>query len=376
MGIPLQERLSALHLSRLPVWVYDHEQGRFRWANARAAEVWRAETTDELLARDFSGITEGTRIRLDNYMNALRQGREVAEDWTLYPRGQPTTMTLHGSAITLDDGRLAILFQALSREGHIEASTVRGVEALRHASLLVSLVTPGGQTLFHNPAALRSFGDVPTIDGWFEDVQGLLARSTGEVFDGELLARTLQGERWHAVEARSTVDPVSGEPAVLLLQLDVSKRREAEDLAESQSRAVDELNTSLRLVEEQRRQILMLSAPILEVGKRMLAVALIGALGAERFDEISERLLPRIQDHRTRFIILDFTGCHGLLDGGSGGLDRLLGAIRLLGAQPILTGIGPTLARALGEAGADLSHATVLRTLREGIDHGRAHLTP
>src|SRR5436853_276163 len=95
----LEQRLKALDLSVLPVWVYDHGLLKFQWANDAALELWRATTREELLARDFSDSSASTRTRLEGYLRAIEQGRRVEEDWTLYPRGVPTTMVLHGSGV-------------------------------------------------------------------------------------------------------------------------------------------------------------------------------------------------------------------------------------------------------------------------------------
>lgn len=371
---PLAERLAALRLSMLPCWVYDHDFGRFRWANDRALEVWRAESEAELLARDFSNSSEATRTRLANYLRALRKGQAVAEDWTLYPRGKPATMTLHGTGVVLDDGRLAILFQAVLKEAQLAPSMVRGVEALRHTSLMVSLLTPDGSALFHNPATLRAFGDTPNVAGWFADGgQALLkALAEGSPYSSEEPMRTVDGERWHALQAQPATDPVTGERAVLLTQVDVSERRRAEDLAETRSRLLEELNHTLALVEEQRQQILALSAPVLDVGQATLAVPLIGNVGAERLTEIGQRLLPALQAQRARYVILDLTGCSELAGADCQRLGQLAGSIALLGGKPILTGIRPQLARALIGSGADLLGLPTLRTLREAIEHCRA----
>lgn len=372
--VPLGERLAALRLSMLPCWVYDHDFGRVRWANERALEVWRAESEAELLARDFSQSSEATRTRLDNYLRALRKGQAVAEDWTLYPRGKPTTMTLHGTGIELDDGRLAILFQAVLKDAQLAPSMVRGVEALRHTSLMVSLLAPDGSVLFHNPATLRAFGDAPNIAGWFADggLALLKAIAAGEPFSSEEKVSTVEGKRWHALAAQQATDPVTGERAVLLSQDDVTDRRRAEDLAETRSRLLDELNHTLALVEEQRQQILTLSAPVLDVGQSTLAVPLIGNVNSERLSEIAQRLLPALQAQRARYVILDLTGCSELQGADAQRLGQLTGSIALLGGKPILTGIRPQLARALIGSGADLLGLPTLRTLREAIEHCRA----
>ncbi|WP_437312895.1 STAS domain-containing protein [Sorangium sp. So ce385] len=370
----LDQRLSALELSILPTWVYDHDRYRFPWANAKAVQFWRAADRAELYARDLSDLSPAVRARLDGYVRVVAEGGTVVEDWTLYPRGKPATVTLHGQAIRLDDGRLAVLFQALPQSSDVDASMVRGVEAVRHSSVLVSLVDRAGKALFHNPAALRALGDAPQIDAVFPD-EGAGAAIRGAIdaeapWSGELKVLTTEGERWHRVEARPTTDPVTGGRAVLVQQLDVTAQRRAEGQIEQQGRLIDELNRSLALVEEQRRQILTLSAPILDVGRGTLAVPLIGRLDAERAGELGERLLPAIVAQRASYVVLDVTGADALDPDGAAALEQLARAIQLLGSRPILTGVRPEVARALVDVdlGEDL---LVLRSLGSGLEVSR-----
>lgn len=372
----LSERLAALGESVIPVWVYDHGTLRFRWANPSALIVWRADSLDEFLSRDLSDLSASTRTRLDNYMETLRKGGRVSEDWTMYPRGTPTPMTVYGSGVELDDGRLAILFQAVVKETPIEPSMLRGTEALRHTSLMVSLTSEQGDILFQNPAALRAFGNATSITAWFADQgkQLLLTVAAEESFQAELRVQTLSGERWHSLRATRVVDPVTGERSILVQQLDIHQQRTAESLAEARSRLIEELNRTVSLVEQQRQQILMLSAPILDVGENTLAVPLIGSLSTDRLTEISERLLPAVQSQRRRFVILDLTGCSELDPGGALGLGKLNRAIELLGSRAVLTGIHPSLAQALLRTSQELGQLQSLRTLREGIEYCRAQV--
>ncbi len=228
--------------------------------------------------------------------------------------------------------------------------------------------------LFHNPAALRAFGDAPTIDAAFPD-EGVSAAVRGAIdaeapWAGEVRVATTDGERWHQVEARPTTDPVTGARAVLVQQLDVTAQRRAEGQVEEQGRLIDQLNRSLALVEEQRRQILNLSAPILDVGRGTLAVPLIGRLDAERGSELGERLLPAIVAHRASHVVLDVTGAEALDPDGAAALERLAHAIQLLGSRPILTGVRPEVARALVDV--DLGEELlVLRSLGRGLEVSR-----
>jgi len=373
-SMSIDEQLAGLQLSALPVWVYDHDLYRFRWANDRALELWKAASREELLARDFSDNSPSTMARLSSYLQALRRGeREVSEDWTLYPRGKPATMTLYGSGVTLDDGRLAILFQAELKGPSLDASMVRAVEALRHTSLLVSMLDEQGSALYHNPATLRTFDDPAEIRGFLPDAADALlsAVNGGQVFRAEQRVRATTGERWHSIEARATTDPVTGARAVLLQQSDVTERRTAEDLAEARSQLVAELNQTLELVERQRQEILSLSAPIIDVGQLILAVPIIGEVRAGRAGEITSRLLPAVQAQRARFVILDLTGCAVVDEAGARSLLQLIQATELLGARAVITGVPATLAVALINIGLDLSSLQTQRTLREGLEFCR-----
>ncbi len=369
----LSEQLSALLQSKLPVWVYDNDQSRIRWANPEALLLWKATSMDDLAARDYSDNSPATQARLDSYMRAVRRGEEVAEDWTLYPKGKPTTMSLHGSRVELDDGRLAILFQAMHKDQTLEDSMVRGVEALRHTSMLVSLFDEQGGELYHNPAVLREFGDEAKLSSMFpNDWQEILRTiAAGELYQAELSAKVSSGECWYVVEARRAMDPVTGGAGVLVQQRDVTKRRQAEALAETRNQIVEELHHTLALVETQRQEILALSAPILDVGRGTLAVPIIGELSDARGSELAERLLSLVSEKRAQFVILDLTGCGALDEEGARLLLRLTRSIELLGSQSVITGVAAALAHTIVRAGVDLSALKTLRSLRDGLEYCR-----
>lgn len=346
----LEERLSGVRLLSTPVWVFDPERSRIVWTNPAAVELWRAASPEELFQRDFSDMSEAIRTRHEGILAALREGRAVQEEWTWYPRGAPVRVRCTMTGIALDDGRLAELCEAFVRDG-VDPLDVRGVEALRHTSVMVALVTPAGEVLMQNPSTLRAFGDGAALGAWFAEagVAGALlgAAEEGQIFRAEVPAETLSGQRWHAVEARPTLDPATGERAVLIQQIDVTERRERD-----------------AVIERQRREILGLSAPILEVGRRTLAVPIIGALDRERVAVISEKLLPRVAEQQAGAVILDLTGATAA---AAADLLALVRALQLLGARPVVTGIRPALARDMVEAAAALEGVLLLRNLHQGI---------
>src|SRR5690242_4558769 len=89
----LTERLLGLELSSLPVWVFDPEQIKFRWANAPAAELWGASSIADFLARDLADISDAVKVRLRSFLPTLQEGGSIREDFTFYPKGKPVTLS-------------------------------------------------------------------------------------------------------------------------------------------------------------------------------------------------------------------------------------------------------------------------------------------
>jgi len=370
----LAERLGALESSAIPAWVFDADHFRFRWANTSALEIWGSTEKDELLARDFGDMSASTRTRMQGYLAGFREGRSAQEDWTLYPHGKPLLLRLYFSGIALDDGRTAALIQAFPRES-IDADLVRSVEALRHTSVAVTLLEPAGAILLQNPASLRAFGPRASFADRFVDTEvasALLRKASGgEIYQAEVQVRTAEGERWHAVEARGLIDPATGAAALLVHETDETTRRSAVEIAEEMILLIEELNATVAVVERQKEEILALSAPILDVASDTLALPIIGTLDMKRSAEIVSRLLNVIAERRASTVILDLTGADVREVSGLEHLTKMVQAIRLLGARPIVAGIGPALARMLTAAEADFSGALLVQSLKDGIAASR-----
>jgi rsbT co-antagonist protein RsbR len=367
-ALSLAEQVRGLERSVLPTAVFDFDHRRYRWANAAALVFWRADSEAELLARDFSGGPPSVQQRVNAAYQALCDGREVAEDWTLYPRGVPVPVRMVLSPVSLDDGRVAGLQQLVVQEPRRDPGLQRGIEALLHTSVLVALVRDDGGVLHQNPSSARTHPRGGLLD-WFVD-RGLGEALLREAVDGAVARRDArlrgpEGERWYSVEARPVRDPVTAVMSVLVQCTDQSARIDAE-------RAVDELRAALDVVEAQRLQILSLSAPLIDVGDATLAVPIIGDLDAGRGAEIAGRLLPAIRERAARVVILDLTGLGTSHNADLAVLRRLIAAVRLLGADAAVTGIGPELARTLVAAGQGVD-VQVYRSLAEGLAATRGH---
>jgi anti-anti-sigma regulatory factor/PAS domain-containing protein len=349
----LHERVAAFDLLNVPIWVFDSERRVMAWANVESVALWGAESREALLARDFTNASDAVRARWVVINAKIAQGQTVREQFTFYPRGVPLTLGCSISAIALDDGRTAMLVRA-EPEASVDPALVRGIEALRHTSAVIALLAQDGAILMRNPASIRAFGEEASLSRWIDDaeVRGaiLATGGAGEIFVTELVLRTLQGERWYAIEARGTQDPATGAAAVLLQMLDTTEQR---DMA--------------RAIARQRRLIRGLSVPILNLGPKTLAVPLIGELDEERGALVAEQLLPAIVAKGAQNVIVDLTGLEEVDRRSVEQLVQIIRAVGLLGARPILTGARADLARKMVDMQVELGGVRILRDLRAAL---------
>ena len=179
----------------------------------------------------------------------------------------------------------------------------------------------------------------------------------------EYRLRTRDDElRW----VRTHVTPMRGEggrvEAYLGVIMDIQDQKHVEEL----------LRESLEqraIIESQRVRLAELSTPLIPIRDDVVVMPLIGTLDPERAEQLLETLLAGISRARVRVAILDVTGVLTMDEQVASGLLRAAQAARLLGAQMILSGIRPEVARILVVTGADLSKIIVCGNLQAAITY-------
>ncbi len=239
----------------VPIWVFDAERLQAVWANRAGLTFWQAESVEEFKARDFSDVSEGARTRLALTLEAHARGEITRDSWTLYPKGKPFTSVLVSRGIRMPDGRQGILFASEPLTTGLDADFLRGVEAITHTTVRVALHSlPDGMALMRNPAAVQAFGPIRTgdaprlsdFDSMFPD-QAVAARimaqvRKGQTFSAELELLTLAGQRWHGVDVRPVIDPVSGRRAMQVNARDIADLKATQKALESARVAADNAN--------------------------------------------------------------------------------------------------------------------------------------
>lgn len=132
-------------------------------------------------------------------------------------------------------------------------------------------------------------------------------------------------------------------------------------------RAEQELRARLDLIERQKQAIQEMSIPIIQVWDSVLTVPLVGMVDSMRASELMEKLLGEVVRTRARFAVLDLTGVEAMDTSTASHMLHLVAALRLLGAEGILTGIRPSIAHTMVGLGLDMGSVKTLANLREGL---------
>ncbi len=125
-----------------------------------------------------------------------------------------------------------------------------------------------------------------------------------------------------------------------------------------------------RLQEEMaaaQRATAALVTPVIPIAAGVLAMPLIGSIDSERAEQIPRALLREVHRNRAAVVIIDITGVPVLDPTVVKALLDTATSVRLLGAEPVLTGIRAEVAQTMLTAGLDPSRLVVRATLQEGL---------
>ncbi len=135
------------------------------------------------------------------------------------------------------------------------------------------------------------------------------------------------------------------------LTRNLSERKEAEDRIKRQAQEILEMAT----------------VPIVQVWKGIVLVPLIGTLDSARTQQLMERLLDRVTETESPVAVIDITGVPTIDTQTAQHLLETVSAVRLLGADVILTGVRPVIAQTLVHIGVDLSTISTRSSLAAGL---------
>lgn len=173
----------------------------------------------------------------------------------------------------------------------------------------------------------------------------------------DLVALHKNGEEIPVEVSLSPMKSAEGRFVISTLR-DVRQRKQAE---------IERSQMQEEIIRMQSLLLDVLSTPLLTVGEGILVMPLIGAMDTRRADHMVETLLQGVSERGADFALIDITGVPVVDTQVAAIFLRCVQAVRLLGAQVVITGIRPEIAQTLVGLDVDMSQIVTLASLQDGI---------
>lgn len=121
------------------------------------------------------------------------------------------------------------------------------------------------------------------------------------------------------------------------------------------------------IIKRQQEELLELSTPVIKLWEGVLAVPMIGTLDSNRTQMVMEALLQRIVETEAELAIIDITGVPTVDTLVAQHLLKTVTAIRLMGADCIISGVRPQIAQTIVHLGVDLQSVTTKASLAAAL---------
>jgi len=121
------------------------------------------------------------------------------------------------------------------------------------------------------------------------------------------------------------------------------------------------------IIRRQQEDMLELSTPVVKLWDGILALPMIGTLDSARTQVVMESLLNRIVETGSQVAILDITGVPTVDTLVAQHLLKTVTALRLMGADCIISGVRPQIAQTIVHLGVDLQGVTTKASLADAL---------
>jgi rsbT co-antagonist protein RsbR len=307
----------------------------------------------------FRALATG-EVRHSRNINVRKDGRRIVCQW-------------YNAVLRDDDGSVYLIYcevRDVTAEEELRRQQQLMLALAERSPLGIFARSPTGEYLYSNREYARTLGREPNdlIGKTDAELRPPELAEAARLHDAEVLAADgpLDCEYDDATHERSLVTSKfalrgdDGFAAVCGIVRDVTEPRRAE-----RERAA----LQQQVIEAQREALAEVSTPLIPVAEGVLVMPLIGKIDPTRADRILEVLLAGVAEQRSRAVILDITGVRSVDTPVADALLRAARAVRLLGADTILTGIGPDVARTLVDLGVDLGGLVAFGSLHSGVRH-------
>ena len=126
-------------------------------------------------------------------------------------------------------------------------------------------------------------------------------------------------------------------------------------------------STREAIINRQQEDMLELSTPVVKLWEGIVALPMIGTLDSARTQIVMESLLNKIVETESQVAILDITGVPTVDTLVAQHLLKTVTALRLMGAECIISGVRPQIAQTIVHLGVDLQGVTTKASLSDAL---------
>ena len=131
---------------------------------------------------------------------------------------------------------------------------------------------------------------------------------------------------------------------------DVTKRKAAEAMIDSQRRAIMEMST-----------------PVTSIWDGVLMLPLVGVIDSKRALDITARILEEIGSSQATCFILDISGVAIIDTAVANYLIKITKATRLMGCRTLISGLSPAIAQTIVDLGIDVGDVQTTGNLSDAL---------
>jgi rsbT co-antagonist protein RsbR len=235
----------------------------------------------------------------------------------------------------------------------------------------IGITGPDAKIWYANPA-LR------TISGFGDQIIGMFAMDLyppeGKAFiEQETIPAILKQGAWQGVRELCRPDnsrwlgqhsafAMRDDDGQIIGMVNILRDVTAQQQAEEERNALQQ-----QVIDAQRDALRELSTPLIPISDKVVIMPLIGTIDTQRAQMVMETLLEGVASIQAELAILDITGVTIVDTQVAQALISAAQAVKLLGAQVMLTGIQPQIAQTLVHLGVDLSDIMTRGSLQSGI---------
>jgi anti-anti-sigma regulatory factor len=244
--------------------------------------------------------------------------------------------------------------------------------------ILISIAAPPDE-LLHRPLGTGYINAI-LIGGLVIGAHAVLITGLGSVL-ALLVVALVSSATWTHWTATNIVILLVGTG---LLWLTIGTLERSRSVAQKQAEAARAAETGIAAQERELRQanqeltasnlqlthlielVRDLETPMIPITDDTILVPLIGHIDDRRMTDLMQTILQTIHQNRSRLVLIDLTGT--LIEAGmTMRLLESLSAIRLLGADVVLSGISPTMAQRFITAGICFDGIITVQRLQQGV---------